>query len=397
VTAITKAVPTIRFGSFSNEWKSDRLGVFFSSSRAKGFDGLPILSVTLDRGLVNRDDLERKQETNLTAGEHLLVQDSDIAYNTMRMWQGAFGRASQDGVVSPAYVVLRGKEGTDTRFFEYAFRRARSIYLFWAYSYGLTNDRLRLYANDFVRIPFSAPTPPEQRKIADFLTAVDRRIGQLIQKKAWLTDYKQGAMQQLFTQAIRLKDDHGDEFPDWEEKRLGTFLFERKEYQVKSEGLPHISLTVEGVVHKTDRYDRDFLVNDDASKKYRVTRVGDLCYNPANLKFGVIDFNELCDGIFSPIYITFEIRGIVPNYLKALIKRSTFLNAVRKYEQGTVYERQAVHPKDFVKGRIALPSIAEQTKIANFLSAIDRKIESVTTQINETQTFKKGLLQQMFV
>ena len=74
----------------------------------------------------------------------------------------------------------------------------------------------------FSRLTVPVITLPEQRKIADFLTAVDRRIGQLIQKKALLEDYKKGVMQQLFTQAIRFKGDHGNDFPEWEEKKLGA-------------------------------------------------------------------------------------------------------------------------------------------------------------------------------
>ena len=87
------------------------LGDLFTSRREKGVQVLPTLSVTLNDGLVNREDLDRKQGTELTPEEHLLVKPGDIAYNMMRMWQGAFGLADRAGLVSPAYVVLKPKKG----------------------------------------------------------------------------------------------------------------------------------------------------------------------------------------------------------------------------------------------------------------------------------------------
>ena len=157
---------------------SDTLGNYFRVRKEKGKPGLPTLSVTMNDGLVDRSDLDRKMETNLTPEQHLNVRKGDIAYNMMRMWQGASGRADKDGIVSPAYVVVRPRESVDSRFAAHWFKSARMIHLFWAYSYGLTEDRLRLYADDFCQIPASPPPFAEQRRIADILDTWDRAIAQ---------------------------------------------------------------------------------------------------------------------------------------------------------------------------------------------------------------------------
>lgn len=394
MTYETAEVPMIRFRSFPGKWEGHRLGDLFSSSRAKGFEGLATLSVTLDRGLVNRDDLVRKQETNLTEEEHLLVKSGDIAYNMMRMWQGAFGRSATDGIVSPAYVVLRGKKDVDTRYFEFAFRRTRSIYLFWAFSYGITNDRLRLYANDFLRIPFSAPTLPEQRKIADFLTAVDGRIGQLSQKKALLEDYKKGVMQQLFTQALRFKDDHGNDFPEWEVAEFGKIAKRASEkHNPMTSATEYPSIELESLDQGTGQLLQLFVSTDQKSIKSKFTK-GDVLFGklrPYLRKWLMPTFDGVCS---SEIWVL-RGRTVTSAYLYQLIQTDEFMKATN-VSSGSKMPRADWHHIAAVT--FSYPtSPDEQTKIANFLTALDRKIESVTQQITHTQAFKKGLLQQMFV
>ena len=153
-----------------------RLGDLFTSRREKGRPGLPTLSVTLNDGLVNREDLDRKQETNLAPEEHLLVKPGDIAYNMMRMWQGAFGLASNEGMVSPAYVVLKPTERIDSQYAAYLLGSPRLLYLLWAYSYGITDDRLRLYFADFAKIPANVPPINVQRKIAATISSWNEAI-----------------------------------------------------------------------------------------------------------------------------------------------------------------------------------------------------------------------------
>jgi type I restriction enzyme S subunit len=155
---------------------NSRLGDLFVSRRAKGREGLQTLSVTLNDGLIDREDLNRKQETTLSPEQHLLVKPGDIAYNMMRMWQGAFGLAKTEGMVSPAYVVLRPTEKIDPSFAVHLFNQPRMAYLFWAYSYGMTEDRLRLYFEDFKKIPAYVPSKSEQIQITSILKVWDQAI-----------------------------------------------------------------------------------------------------------------------------------------------------------------------------------------------------------------------------
>lgn len=153
-----------------------RLGDLFTSRREKGRGGLPTLSVTLNDGLVDREDMNRKQDTSLTPEQHLTVKPGDIAYNMMRMWQGAFGLADKEGLVSPAYVVLSPKDSIEPRYAIHLFSQRRLAYLFWAYSYGLTEDRLRLYFDDFKKIPVFVPPKSVQIRITSVLEIWDKAI-----------------------------------------------------------------------------------------------------------------------------------------------------------------------------------------------------------------------------
>lgn len=156
-----------------------RLGDHFESRQEPGREGLPTLSVTMNDGLVHRDDLDRRTETTLLPHQHLLVRTGDIAYNMMRMWQGACGLADTDGLVSPAYVVLAPKPTIDSRFAYHWFKSDRMAYLLWAYSHGLTSDRLRLYFDDFGDIPIAPPSLEVQQRIVAVIEAWDLAIAQV--------------------------------------------------------------------------------------------------------------------------------------------------------------------------------------------------------------------------
>lgn len=159
-------------------WSENKLGELFKKRSSSGLDNLPTVSVTIDRGLVLRENLDRKMETTLEASQHLLVKKGDIAYNMMRMWQGALGLADFDCIVSPAYVVCEPKDiGVCSKFFYYLFKTPPLIKRFKDSSRGLTEDRLRLYYDDFEKIKVRSPSSfQEQEKIAKILSTWDKAI-----------------------------------------------------------------------------------------------------------------------------------------------------------------------------------------------------------------------------
>ena len=241
------------------------------------------------------------------------------------------------------------------------------------------------------------PEMGEQRKIVDFLSAVDDFISaQKAEVAAW-EKRKKGVMQKLFSQEVRFKADDGSDFPDWEEKTLGEIIREYREYHEKDGTYEHVSLTKDGVISKTERYDRDYLVKC-VDKKYRVTHMNDICYNPANLKFGVICRNTYGDGIFSPIYVTYRVNeSYDPIFIEALVVRDAFIQQALRFQEGTVYERMSVSPSDFESMFVSVPSFPEQRKIADCLTSLDDVIAKAKDELDAWRELKKGLLQQMFV
>ena len=394
-------IPKLRFPEFEGEWEIIKSKDLFENSRKKGNSTLPIYSVTQRKGLVPRDSLDRKMGNCANSEDNLSVKSKDLVYNMMRMWQGAVGIADKECMVSPAYIVLSPKDDISSEFFIEFFNRRRSLYLFTAYSYGLTSDRLRLYYKDFAKICFATPFFPEQEKIKTFFATINQKIQQLTHKKELLDKYKKGVMQKIFSQEIRFKDDNGQEYPDWEEKRLGEIARIVKgkgisKNDVKQEGktqcirygelYTHYSEVISNVHSATNIDPLDLILsenNDVIIPSSGETHI-DLATASCVLKDGIAlggDINIIRsdqDGTFLSYYL---------NNGKKL--------SIAKLAQGSsVIHLYGIHLKSL---KLSLPCTQGQQKIASFLSNIDKKIEAINSKLTQTQSFKKGLLQQMFV
>lgn len=305
----------------------------------------------------------------------------------------------------------------------------RFFHYFFFSSKGGTGNQSNVGIEDLKDIELYFPSLPEQRKIADFLTAVDGRIQQLTQKKALLEDYKKGVMQGIFagggggenyelgirnyeleeenaetipnsnamtnpnskfiihnsnaetipkSTRLRFKDDDGNDFPDWEEKKLGDLVAGISSGKTKPSDtgeFPVYGST--GLLGRSSNYTHN-------QECILVARVG----ANAGLVNRVLGRYSVTD---NTLIISFDEAKMIGAFAESFLKAFGLSKLVFGSGQPLITSGQL---KTII---VTHPSLPEQTKIADFLSAIDRKIEGVGTQITETQTFKRGLLQQMFV
>jgi len=234
--------------------------------------------------------------------------------------------------------------------------------------------------SDFYRIKMNFPQLPEQKKIASFITEVDTKLSQLTKKKALLENYKKGVMQQIFSQELRFKDGNGNDYGDWEEKKLGEIA------TITSGSSNRVDSNLTGEYAFFDRsqdirtsgiylFDGEAIIvageGQEFIPKYFVGK-----FDLHQRTYSIMDFNKN--------------NGKFLYYLIYKNRHYFYIQAVGS----TV---KSLRLPMFQKMKIKLPNIKEQTKIANFLSDLDAKIEVLSKSIENTQSFKKGLLQQMFV
>ncbi|WP_439474806.1 restriction endonuclease subunit S [Algoriphagus formosus] len=257
---------------------------------------------------------------------------------------------------------------------------------------------------DILSLNFCHPLIGEQQKIASFLSLVDQKITKLKEKKELLEQYKKGVMQQLFSQELRFKDENGEEFPDWEEVQLNDVLFEHKSKNKKDEYDEVFSVAKhKGVINQIEHLGRSF--SAASISHYKLIFPGDIVYTKSptsEFPFGIIKQNQTeRTGVVSPLYGVFtpdspELGLILHEYFLSPINTYNYLNPlVQKGAKNTMN----INNDTFLNGaQIALPlDKEEQKRIANFITTFNEKLEQLENQILNLETWKKGLLQQMFV
>lgn len=191
-------VPEIRFSEFQGDWEERTLGSCFDERLESLPDG-ELLSVTIGSGIKKFSELDRHDNSNTDKSKYKRVCIGDIAYNSMRMWQGASGRSQYEGIVSPAYIVVKPIGDIDTQFFAYMFKKKEIIHLFEINSQGLTSDTWNLKYPAFSKIVVRVPrNVEEQSRVARFLLELDKFISCTEQEIEITKRMKKGCLQKMF-------------------------------------------------------------------------------------------------------------------------------------------------------------------------------------------------------
>ncbi|EAH2039810.1 restriction endonuclease subunit S, partial [Listeria monocytogenes] len=165
-------IPEIRFADFDGKWEQRKLGEIFNERSERSADG-ELISVTINSGVIKASKLEKKDNSSFDKSNYKVVKKGDIAYNSMRMWQGASGYSSYDGILSPAYTVIYPRKDIDTIFIAYMFKKIDMIQTFQRNSQGLTSDTWNLKFPSLSTIKIKIPANDEQIKITNLFQKLE--------------------------------------------------------------------------------------------------------------------------------------------------------------------------------------------------------------------------------
>lgn len=404
------AKPVIRFPEFTDHWNNTKLSELLKEAKKRNTDLKytkdEVFSVSGEMGIVNQIEHLGRSYAGVSVHQYHVVEVGDIVYTKSPLKANPYGIIKQNkkkaGIVSTLYAVYNVKEeNAHGEFIEHYFSLDENTnrYLRPLVKKGAKND-MKISNAYVLHDKIFVPSVAEQKKITLFLNTLDKKIEQLKQKKSLLEEYKKGIMQKIFSQELRFKDENGKEFPKWERKKLGNLgeCFIGLTYSpndvVESNGT--LVLRSSNVQNGRLAFEDNVFVDTVISEKNYV-KENDILICARNGSKSLIGKCALISkehegyafGAFMSIY-----RSNFNKFIYHLFQTDLFFSQINEHLGATINQ---VTTKSLNSFSFNFPCEEEQEKVANFLSTIDNKITRTQTQIEQTQLYKKGLLQNMFV
>ena len=392
--------PQIRFKGFTEAWEQRKAIDLFKDVSEKGFDNLPVLSATQDRGMVYRDEnginISHDKKNELTY-KHVIPGQFVIH---LRSFQGGFAHSSIEGITSPAYTVFRfsNESQHDDIFWKYIFMSERFIKSLETVTYGIRDGRSISYS-EFLGLPFAVPEKEEESRVGYFLKKYDSLITLHQRKLDALKKIKSALLEKMFP-----KD--GSNIPEirftgfteaWEQRKLGELYTPASEKNDGSIGRDRIisvaNMYFNPVVYVTD---------DEYLKTYNVMRLGDIAFEGNRSKryaHGRFVENFIGDGIISHVFKVFRPR--LPFdllYWKYAINNELVMKDVLTKSTKASTMMHELVSQDFLKEGIAVPScLDEERQIGALFAKLDNLIALHQRKLDALKKIKSALLEKMFV
>jgi type I restriction enzyme S subunit len=375
-------IPQLRFPEFSDAWEEKNVGDVLTIGSGRDYKHL------------NNGDIPV-----YGTGGYMTSVDSFL-------YDGESVCIGRKGTIDKP-VLIDGKFWTvDTLFYTHSFVDLLPKFLFPLFKrinwkkYNEASGVPSLSKSTIEKIKLSLPTKPEQQKIAAFLTTVDSKIEQLSKKQELLGSWKKGLMQQIFSQATRFKADDGCDFPDWEERKLGNLTkvvvggtpSTSNESYWNNGSIPWLSsggINDGNVIKASKLITQEGLDNSSAKLMPKGTTL--LAMTGATLgRVGYLLIETSGNQ---------SVAGLIPNhnFYSKFLFYTLFKNKQTILSMAGGAAQAGINKATIESFKFKFPIVEEQTKIANFLSSIDTKIEQVGKQLIESKQFKKALLQLMFI
>lgn len=398
------AKPEIRLKGFDGEWDKKELCSLYepSSIKNKIYGADKIISVA---------NMYFKPVSYISDDEYLksynVMSLGDIAFEGNKSKNFAHGRFVEntigDGIVSHVFVVLKPiSKKYDLQFWKYYINYERIMGPILQRCTKHSTMMTDIVVADFLKESILVPSYEEQKKIGQTLKSLDSMIKATTDKIASLKQMRQACLVSMFPQAgettprVRFKGFEGE----WDYLPMSDMFMERHDISTITDNLPQLSFTIEeGVIRPEDRKTnkRDFLIKDKSNKKYLVTRLDDIIYNPANVIYGAIHKNSLCDGVVSPIYKIFYTQQD-PSFMECVVRRPEFIKEMTIYMEGTVQKLRTLKPEAFLRmSAYIAPSLEEQKKIGYYFRSLDKQISLLEKRLEKLKQIKAACLDKMFV
>ena len=390
--------PKLRFPGFDEPYVLHRIGDIYAERSERGAADMELLSVTMNDGVMQRSEIEGKNNSSEDKSSYKVVRKGDMVYNSMRMWQGANGVSPYDGIVSPAYTVLTAKLPICNDYFAALFKNYKLINEFRKNSQGMTSDTWNLKYPQIETIKVYLPVIEEQEKIASILVTLDKRIAAQAALVEQLKKYKRGVISALLSS--KTNPYYSPE--TWKEVALcdvaSGFEYGMNAAATVYDG-SHKYIRITDIDDNSHLYSQDVPVSPEGQvdEKYRV-RENDILFARTGASVGKSYRYQRSDGdlYYAGFLIRIHVNSdvncgyVFQNTLTEAYRRWVLLESARSGQPG-------INAEQYKQYRFLLPPLELQNKISTLATNLDNLICKEENLLSQIEQVKIALLQRLFI